>query len=179
MPQCQFLFSAVCFRKVTQEIFSELDATKTEVLIFPEHTRRTGEEPECGPGATTPWPGAAWPWPVPGGGVGPLAALWLCPFDYKICVSGKPSTPDPPSMKSSVAAAVADPRSGGFSSSSWYPAGEGNRHRRPSSSPCPPPEWCVSSPPLDYGSIAVARWLCSPPCAIMFRSCELPTWSRS
>jgi hypothetical protein len=42
---------------------------------------------------------------------------------------------------------------------------EGNHHRRPSSSPCLPPEWCVSSSPLDYGSIAVARWLSSPLCA--------------
>jgi hypothetical protein len=27
----------------------------------------------------------------------------------------------------------------------------------PSSSPCQPPKWCVSSPPLDHGSITVAR----------------------
>jgi hypothetical protein len=37
----------------------------------------------------------------------------------------------------------------------------------------------VSSSSLDYGSIAVARWLSSPICATMFRSCELLTWSRS
>jgi hypothetical protein len=37
----------------------------------------------------------------------------------------------------------------------------------------------VSSSSLDYRSIAVARWLSSPICASMFRSCELPTWSRS
>jgi hypothetical protein len=34
--------------------------------------------------------------------------------------------------------------------------------------------WCVSSLPLDYGSIAVARWLSSPHCAIIVGSCELP-----
>ena len=35
MPQCQFLFSAVFgFRKITQEIFSELDVTKANVPIF-------------------------------------------------------------------------------------------------------------------------------------------------
>ena len=35
MPQCQFLFSAVFgFRKVTQEIFSELDVTKAESSYF-------------------------------------------------------------------------------------------------------------------------------------------------
>ena len=32
-------------------------------------------------------------------------------------------------------------------SSSWHPAGEGNRHRRPPSSPCLPPERWVSSLP--------------------------------
>ena len=33
MPQCQFLFSTVFyFRKVTQEIFLELDATKANIL---------------------------------------------------------------------------------------------------------------------------------------------------
>ena len=40
MPQCQFLFSAVFgFGNSTQEIFSELDGTKTEVHIFtvPKH----------------------------------------------------------------------------------------------------------------------------------------------
>jgi hypothetical protein len=37
MPQCQFLFSIVlCFRKVTQEIFSELDKTKAKLPIFPD-----------------------------------------------------------------------------------------------------------------------------------------------
>ena len=40
MPQCQFLFSVVFgFRKVVLEIFSELDATKPEVPIFPTRTR--------------------------------------------------------------------------------------------------------------------------------------------
>jgi hypothetical protein len=42
-------------------------------------------------------------------------------------------------------AAVIVPRSGGSRSSSRHPAGEGNHHLRPSSSPCQPPEWCVSS----------------------------------
>jgi hypothetical protein len=36
--------------------------------------------------------------------------------------------------------AIVDARSGGSRSSSWHPAGEGNHHRRPSSSPCLPPE---------------------------------------
>jgi hypothetical protein len=43
------------------------------------------------------------------------------------------------------------PEIGGFRSSSRHPAGEGNRHRRPSSSPCLPPERCVSSLPWTMG----------------------------
>jgi hypothetical protein len=38
------------------------------------------------------------------------------------------------------AVAVIDARSGGSRSSSRHPAGEGNHHQRPSSSPCLPPE---------------------------------------
>jgi hypothetical protein len=44
----------LCFRKVTQEIFSELDETKTEVPIFPRHEMESKEESEGGQGATTP-----------------------------------------------------------------------------------------------------------------------------
>jgi hypothetical protein len=49
------------------------------------------------------------------------------------------------------AAAVFDARSGGSRSSSRHLAGEGNHHRRPSSSPCLPPEWYVSSLPWTIG----------------------------
>jgi hypothetical protein len=48
-------------------------------------------------------------------------------------------------------AAVVDARSWGSRSSSQHPAGEGNHHRRPSSSPCLPPKWCVSSLPCTMG----------------------------
>jgi hypothetical protein len=44
MPQCQFLFSAIlCFRKVTQEIFLELNKTKAEVPNFPD-TRQSPKQ---------------------------------------------------------------------------------------------------------------------------------------
>ena len=39
---------------------------------------------------------------------------------------------------------------------------EGRSSPECSTSPCLPSEWCVSSSSLDYGSIAVARWLSSP-----------------
>jgi hypothetical protein len=37
----------------------------------------------------------------------------------------------------------------------------------------------VSSPPLDHGSIAVARWLSSPPCASCLDLVSCLSWSRS
>src|SRR6266699_1599508 len=49
------------FRKVTKEIFSELDETKAETPIFPEHSRTPKERCSWLPGRTkgvwaTPWP---------------------------------------------------------------------------------------------------------------------------
>jgi hypothetical protein len=82
-------------------------------------------------------------------------------------------------MKSTVSRRHCRPEIGRVRSSSWHPVGEGNHHRRPSSSPCLPPEWCVSSPPLDHGSIAVARWLSSPPCASYLDLVSCLSWSRS
>ena len=76
MPQCQFLFSVVFgFRKVAQEIFSELDETNCEVPNFtrrrrsPKGRRRgaTGwphhpkARPDLGPRLGCVWP----PWPPP------------------------------------------------------------------------------------------------------------------
>jgi hypothetical protein len=43
---CFLLF--LCFRKVTQEIFSKLDETKARSLIFPESFPKTEREPEGG-----------------------------------------------------------------------------------------------------------------------------------
>jgi hypothetical protein len=69
---CFLLF--LCFRKVTQEIFSELDETKPEPPIFPGCKMKTKGEPE---GAKDPpHQGVVRPpLAAPGGGVGPLAAL--------------------------------------------------------------------------------------------------------
>jgi hypothetical protein len=49
---CLLLF--LCFRKATQEIFSELDETKAETPIFPGQRTKTKGEPEGGQRATTP-----------------------------------------------------------------------------------------------------------------------------
>jgi hypothetical protein len=70
---CFLLF--LCFRKVTQEIFLELDETKLEISIFPRHETEFKEESEGGQGATTPSGGVGGPLGAPPYGVGPLAAL--------------------------------------------------------------------------------------------------------
>ena len=73
MPQCQFLFSAIFgFRKVTQEIFSEMDETKAEVPIFTMTKKESEGETKTGARVATPALGGASPWPAPRGGVGPL-----------------------------------------------------------------------------------------------------------
>ena len=82
MPQCQFLFSAVFgFRKITQEIFSELDVTKANVPIFTVPKRRTEDESKTGARAATPALGAANPGPAPRHGVPSLVHIFVSPSD--------------------------------------------------------------------------------------------------
>ena len=91
MPQCQFLFSAIfCFRKVTQEIFLELDETKAEVPIFTVPKQESEGEKKMGARVATPALGAASPWPVPRGGVAPLGGHRPRLSAYLIFASGKP-----------------------------------------------------------------------------------------
>jgi hypothetical protein len=49
----------LCFRKVTQEIFSELDETKTEHPEIYRNFQRTEEETEWSQGVVSPPGGAA------------------------------------------------------------------------------------------------------------------------
>src|SRR6266480_84977 len=58
------LFSVVFgFRKVTHEIFSELDETKVETPIFPGTIQNVEELLQPDQGGATPTLGAARPWP--------------------------------------------------------------------------------------------------------------------
>jgi hypothetical protein len=75
---CFLLF--LCFRKVTQEIFSEFDKTKAEHLEIYRSFQRTEEKTEKGHRAATPQGGVASPWPAPPGGEATLAYLWRRPF---------------------------------------------------------------------------------------------------
>jgi hypothetical protein len=123
----------LCFRKATQEIFSELDETKAEVPIFPD-TRRSPNQRRRG-ARGQPHHRAARPAPGPRyqvvGPPGPPPDASLPPI-----YSPRRENPKHPiNFLENIlqAAAVVDARSGGSRSSSRHPAGEGNHHRRPSS----------------------------------------------
>jgi hypothetical protein len=141
----------LCFRKITQEIFSELDKTKAEVRNYltrrrspKESRRRTKGQPHHVVARATPRPRHQVVWPP---GQPPDIAL---PPIY----SPRWENPrGPNSFPENIleAATIVDARSGGSRSTSRHPAGEGNHHRRPSSSPCLPSEWCVSSLPWTMG----------------------------
>jgi hypothetical protein len=146
---CFLLF--LCFRKVTHEIFSELDETKAEVPNYltqrrspKESGRRTRGRPHLLVARARARPHHQGVWPP-----GPPPDIALPP----IYSPRRESPRGPNSFPKNIlqAAAIVDVRSGGSRSSSWHPAGEGNLHRRPSSSPCLPPEWRVSSLPWTTG----------------------------
>jgi hypothetical protein len=141
----------LCFRKATQEIFSELDETKAEPPIFREHESESKAETEGG--RTWSHPRVAWakPWPRHQGvsPPGPLPDAALPTIYSPRWENLKEPNQFPWNILQ--AATAVDARSGGSRSSSWHPAGEGNHCRRPSSSPCLPPEWCVSSLPWTTG----------------------------
>jgi hypothetical protein len=130
----------LCFRKVTQEIFLELDETKAEILIFP-NTRRSPKQRRR-EARGQPHHRAAQPTPGPRhrvvGPPGPPPDTVLPP----IYSSRRENPKGPINFLENIlqAAAVIDTRSGGSRGSFWYPAEEENHHRRPSSSPCLPPE---------------------------------------
>jgi hypothetical protein len=133
---CFLLF--LCFRKVTQEIFSELDETKAEQPIFTEALR----------GLKMRWREArgqahhrvAWPGPchhmVRPGGPPPDAALSPINSPRREKPQGRIAFP----QNILQAAAVVEARSGGSRSSSRHTTGEGNPCQRPSPPPWSPPE---------------------------------------
>ncbi|KAK1684708.1 hypothetical protein QYE76_045556 [Lolium multiflorum] len=72
MPKRQFLFSAVFgFINLTQEIFSELDETKSQGLIFHGAFQKTEGDTKWGHEVGTPQGGTAKEGPAPPYGVGP------------------------------------------------------------------------------------------------------------
>jgi hypothetical protein len=120
---------------------SYLPDTKTEAE---ERRRRTKGQPHHRVARATPWPRHQVVWPP-----GPPPDIALPPINSLWWENPKETNTFPWNILQ--AAAVVVPRSGRSRSSSRHPAGEGNHHQRPSSSPCQPPEWCVSSLPWTMG----------------------------
>jgi hypothetical protein len=141
----------LCFRKVTQEIFSELDKTKVEPPIFTEASqrpkmRRRGARGQ--PHHRGAWP-SPWPRPPMVREPGPPPDAAPSPIKSPRQEKRKGRIAFPQNLLQ--ATAIVETRSGGSRSSSRHPAGEGNPCRRPSPSPWSPPKWCVSSLPWTTG----------------------------
>jgi hypothetical protein len=144
-------FAILCFRKATQEIFSELDKTKAKPSIFPEASwspkmRRRGARSQAHPRVARPTPG---PWHQGVRPAGPPPDAALSPIYSPRWEKPKGQIAFPRNILQAATVIVA--RSGGSMSSFWHPAGEGNPYRRPSPPPWSPPEWCVSSLPWTTG----------------------------
>jgi hypothetical protein len=130
----------LCFRKATQKIFSKLDETKAKVPIFSDTRRSTKQRRRGASGqphhrVARPAPGLRHqvvgpPGPPPDAALPPIYSPW------------RENLKDPINFPRNIlqAATVIDARSGESRSSFWHPAGEENHRRRPSSSPCLPPE---------------------------------------
>jgi hypothetical protein len=130
----------LCFRKVTQEIFSELDKTKAEPPIFTEPSRRpkmTQRGTRGRPHHQGAWPS---PWTRPPMVRSPWSTPDAAPSPIKSPRREKPKGWIAFPRNILQAAAVTVVRLGGSRSSSWHPAGEGNPCRRPSIPPWSPPE---------------------------------------
>jgi hypothetical protein len=141
----------LCFRKVTQEIFSELDETKAEPPIFTEASRRPKMRWRGARGQPHHRGARPSPWPRPPMVRAPGPPPGVAPSPIKSPRREKPKGRIAFPQNILQAAAVIETRSGGSKSSSWHPVGEGNPRRRPSPPPWLPLEWCVSSLPWTTG----------------------------
>jgi hypothetical protein len=129
----------LCFKKATQEIFSELDETKAKPSIFPEASRSPkirwrGARIQAHHRVARPSP---WPRHQVVRPAGPPPDAALSPIYSPRREKPKGRIAFPRNILQVTAVIIV--RSGGSRSSSRHPAGEGNPSRRPS-----PPPW--SSP---------------------------------
>jgi hypothetical protein len=146
------LFSAVfMFQKSYIGNILGIGRNKSRSSYFFQHKTKSKAETEGGQRAATPPHGVGHPWPCRGmvWAPGPPPDIALLPIYSPRWENSKGPINFPENILQ--ATAVVDARSGGSISSSWHPVGEGNHHQRPPSSPCLPPEWCVSSLPWTTG----------------------------
>ena len=179
MSSASFLFSAVFrLRNPTREIFSELHGTITPDLILLSRTRKPKERRR---GAMRPPHNlvarphllareeVVWgPQGAPGLRPSPIYTPSPENPKYLIIIPWKvPSLPSSSTLDREGSGAL--------------PGTLPERRSSPegSTSPCLPPVWCVSSSSLDYGSIAVARWLYSPLVPSCLDPVSFLSWSRS
>jgi hypothetical protein len=118
---CFLLF--LCFRKATQEIFSELDETKAKPSIFPEASRspemrRRGARSQAHPRVVRPTPGPRHQGVRP---AGPPPDAALSPIYSPRREKPKGWIAFPRNILQAAAVVIA--RSGGSRSSSRHPAG--------------------------------------------------------
>jgi hypothetical protein len=133
VSSCFLLF--LCFRKVTQEIFSELDKTKAKPPIFTEASRRPKMRRRGARSQPHHQGARPNPWPRP---PGPTSDVALSPIKSPRWEKPRGWIAFPQNILQ--AAAVVETRSGGSRSSSRHPVGEGNPCQRPSPPPWSPPE---------------------------------------
>jgi hypothetical protein len=151
MPQCQFLFLAIfVFQKSYTGNILGIGWNKSQSSYLPDTKTESNVETEESQKAAAPWGGAAYPLATLASGVAPRPPSDIALPPVKSLHHENPNGRNIFTQNLRQAAVIVDPRLGGSRSSS--------------SSPCQHPKWCVSSQPLDHGSIAVARWLSSPPC---------------
>jgi hypothetical protein len=141
MPQCQFpVFGCFCVsEKLHRKYSRNWTKQKLNLLLFNKASRRPKRRRRGATGRPHHRAARLAPGPCPLVVRPPWATSGAAPSPIKTPRREKPKDPDQFSRNTSRSAAVVDPRSGGSRSSSRYPAGEGNRHRRSSSSPCLPP----------------------------------------
>jgi hypothetical protein len=130
----------LCFRKVTHEIFLELDETKAERPIFTEASRRPKMRRRGARGQPHHQGARPSPWPCPPVVRPPGPPPDAAPSPVKSPRWEKPKGRISFSQNILQVAAVAVARSGRSRSSSRHPTGEGNPCRRPSTPPWSPPE---------------------------------------
>jgi hypothetical protein len=152
MPQCQFhVFCCFCVLEKLHRKYSRNWTKQKPKSLITWHKdgvqRRAGGGPKAG--HTIWWRGP--PLSRATRGCDRLVHPLTSPFRLYISLTRKPWGSNSFLENILQAAGVVDVRSGGSRSSSRHPAREGNHHRRPSSSPCLPPEWYVSSLPWTTG----------------------------
>ena len=170
---CYFLFQ----KSYTGNILGIARDQNPRLYIVVTYTDTEGEtegshEAPTQPGGATPPPG------VWAGCVGPTGLPGVRPSPIYTPSSENPKYPIiiPWKVSSPPSSSTLDREGSGA-----LPGTLPERRSSPegSTSPCLHPVWCVSSSSLDYGSIAVARWLFSPlvPSCLDLVSCL--SWSRS